>query len=152
MFVVGFFSLECMIGRLWPALLVFLMLNLQAAEPVGKVYKVLPHLLDQDGLDAYQAFLRNHPESVSGVRFDIQWKARKLLSEKAQVILEIRTRQSGSMKPVVLSEDVKPGFFRRWSKITFSGQSYQKNGPVTAWRVSLWDGELLLDEQKSFLW
>lgn len=32
------------------------------------------------------------------------------------------------------------------------GHDYVHGGPVTAWRVSLWNGDQLLDERKSALW
>jgi hypothetical protein len=34
----------------------------------------------------------------------------------------------------------------------FDGDAYKQFGEVTAWRVSLWSGDQLLGEQKSFLW
>ena len=59
-----------------------------AADTVtGRVIKVLPFLLDQQGRnatspslfdrDAYQAFLREHGTNVSAVRFDVLWQATK---------------------------------------------------------------------------
>jgi hypothetical protein len=33
-----------------------------------------------------------------------------------------------------------------------TGDEYKKLGELVAWRVTLWDGDKLLAEQKSFLW
>ena len=137
-------------------------MGMEAADPVGKVYKVLPHLLDRDGLhtrapslferDAYQAYLRKNLEEVSGVRFDVLWKAKKTTTKRVQVILELRTKKRNSTDPVVISKEFKQGFFRKWSSVLYSGKMFQEGGMVTAWRLSLWDGDRLLDDQKSFLW
>jgi hypothetical protein len=52
-----------------------------------------------------------------------------------------------------LETDVRPGkWFENWTPLTLQGDEYKKIGEVTAWRVTLWDGERLLSEQKSFLW
>ena len=40
----------------------------------------------------------------------------------------------------------------RWNGIALTGEDYKAFGEVTAWRVTLWDGETMLAEQKSFLW
>jgi len=64
-----------------------------AADAVtGKVVKVLPFFLDAQGRiakspslfdrDVYQAYLREHTNEVSGVRFDVLWKAGKSADEK----------------------------------------------------------------------
>lgn len=137
-------------------------ISLVTAEPVGRVYKVLPHLLDREGLhtrapslferDAYQNYLRRNPEEVSGVRFDVHWKARKTIEDKVQVILELRTEKRGSTHPIVISGDFQPGFFGRWSALSYEGRAFREAGMVRAWRVTLWDGDRLLGEQKSFLW
>ena len=49
----------------------------------SRISKVLPHLLDKQGLhtlspsllerDAYQAQLRSNPDQCSGIRFDVKW-------------------------------------------------------------------------------
>lgn len=41
---------------------------------------------------------------------------------------------------------------RNQSRIQIIGESYHRRGKVTSWRASLWDGERLIDEEKSFLW
>ena len=36
--------------------------------------------------------------------------------------------------------------------VSLSGEEYQKLGELSAWRATLWEGDRLLAEQKSFLW
>jgi len=136
-------------------------LDAQAASPKAKVMKVLPHLLDEQGRhmlspslyerDAYQAYLRQHPEKCSGLRFDVHWKASGTGTAALRLFVEIRG--SKEPKPVVLVQGVeRRRWYQRWTPLTLDGDSYRKLGEVVAWRASLWDGETLLAEQKSFLW
>ncbi|PYI85852.1 MAG: hypothetical protein DME26_10040, partial [Verrucomicrobia bacterium] len=63
-----------------------------------KILKVLPRYLDHKGRhtvspslyerDAYQAWLRKNPDARSGLRFDVQWKARGLKEVKLRVELQ----------------------------------------------------------------
>lgn len=136
-------------------------LPLQAAE--GKVIKVLPHLLDLNGKhtvapslysrDAYQAQLRDHTNLISGVRFDVHWKisGRKLAPLTLKV--ELRGTANGNLPSrAVLETQIRPRLFSRWTSLPLRGEDYKRFGEVTAWRVTLWEGDTLLDEQKSFLW
>ena len=134
-------------------------LNAQAAS--AKVMKVLPHLLDEQGRhtlspslyerDAYQAYLRQHPEKCSALRFDVHWKATGTATATLRLFVEIRG--SKEPKPVVLVQGVeRRRWYQRWTPLTLDGDSYRKLGEVVAWRASLWDGDTLLAEQKSFLW
>lgn len=41
---------------------------------------------------------------------------------------------------------------RNVTRIQIIGEPYHLRGPVTSWRASLWDGERMLDEERSFLW
>lgn len=50
---------------------------------------------------------------------------------------------------VVLSA---PAIDRHSHRFTIAGEEFAKGGPVTAWRVSLWSGDKVLDEKKSTLW
>jgi hypothetical protein len=40
----------------------------------------------------------------------------------------------------------------KWTPLVLNGAPYEQLGEIIAWRVSLWDGEKLLADQKSFLW
>jgi hypothetical protein len=135
-----------------------------AADAVtGRVIKLLPLLLDQEGRDsispslferdAYQARLREHPKDVSGVRFDVQWKAAKAPDEKLRLRVEVRgVASDGSPRMKIFETEVSAGTFSRWTEFKITGDEYKKFGSVAAWRATLWNGDTLLGEQKSFLW
>ena len=140
-------------------------LNSVGAEVVvGKVIKVLPHFLDTNGLhtlrpslydrDAYQAYLREHPEQRSGVRFDVQWKTKPPIYGKLRLIVELRGIATGDLpKQFVLEKEERPTrWLSHWSSLVLAGEQYRQFGEITAWRVSLWSDDDLVDEQKSFLW
>src|SRR5438445_2693263 len=93
---------------------------LPASAATGRLMKVLPHFLDVDGRhtvspslydrDAYQAFLRNHPEQRSGVRFDVQWKAHGTAGP-LKLRVELRGMAKGDVpRQFVLEKEVKPGW------------------------------------------
>jgi hypothetical protein len=130
----------------------------------GRVIKVLPHFLDQQGRvalspslydrDAYQVVLRDHPEKRSGIRFDMQWKTKGPAWSDLKLRVELRGIAQGNLpKQMVLEQDlVATGWFSRWTSMTLTGEEYKTLGEVTAWRVTLWEGDEQLGEQKSFLW
>ncbi len=136
----------------------------QAADAVtGKIVKVLPLLLDQQGRDAtspslfdrdaYQAYLREHTNDVSAIRFDVLWKVVKEPGEELKIAVELRGIGAGGVpKLKTLEVDAVPGKFHRWTEIPFTGDDYKNFGAVVAWRVTLWNGGRMLGEQKSFLW
>lgn len=136
---------------------------------------VSPSLYERDG---YQAKLRRNLKECSGLRFDVQWKtppsAGAHLKLRVEVLGgepksagagvlaktvevagsptsgEIRTTKT---KPVVVELPVRARTgWSRWTPVLLAGEGYQKAGEVSAWRVTLWDGDRLLAEQKSFLW
>lgn len=129
----------------------------------GRVVKVLPHLLDAKGRhstspslydrDAYQARLRQRPDEQSGIRYDVQWQA-KAATGVVKIRLELRgPSKEGLTGEKTVETEVKPGWgTKRWSGVALTGEDYKKFGEVTAWRVTLWDGDKQLSEQKSFLW
>ena len=135
-----------------------------AADTVtGRVIKTLPFLLDKQGLDstspslfdrdAYQAQLREHQKEVTGVRFDVQWKATKAAGEKLKIRVQVRgVALDGTPGLKTFETEVSAGTFSRWTKFTLTGDEYKKFGSVVAWRATLWNGDDLLGEQKSFLW
>jgi hypothetical protein len=136
-------------------------LAFNADAAAARIIKVLPHLLDHEGRhtlspslyerDAYQAVLRKNPAQCSGLRFDVQWKAKSASGTPLKLRLEIRGNTEARI--IVLERPVPPNhWYNRWSSLTLEGESYQKAGEVLAWRATLWDGDKLLAEQKSFLW
>ena len=131
----------------------------------GRVVKVLPHYLDLKGRhalspslydrDAYQAFLRQHPEKCSGLRFDVLWRARGAGGQTLKLRADLRGTAKGNLpSQTTLETEVKINSHNRshWSSLTLGGEAYKKFGEVSAWRVTLWNGDQLVAEQKSFLW
>ena len=124
---------------------------------------MLPHFLDKEGRnsvapslydrDAYQVYLRDHPNDVSALRFDIEWKYRKPPTNSFQMKLEVRGTKLELTQTRKFQNQVVPRrMFSTWSAITIPAKDYAVIGKVVAWRVSLWSGETQMGEQKSFLW
>ncbi len=135
-----------------------------ASGAEGRVMKVLAQFLDLQGRhtlspslyerDAYQAFLRQHTNEISGMRFAVQWKTSGAKWGPLKLRVELRGIARGDLpSTAVLEQEVKPGgWFSHWASLPLTGEDYRKLGSVTAWRATLWEGDLLLSEQKSFLW
>jgi hypothetical protein len=148
----------------FPLMFAFLVaMALTASASSGKIVKVLPHFLDAKGRhalspslfdrDAYQAQLRAHPEQRSAIRYDIRWRARPSwgavkLKLELRGITEGKTRRERTLEKIVDSGEGGSG----WAGLALTGDEYRAFGEVIAWRVTLWDGDTLLSEQKSFLW
>ena len=131
--------------------------------PAGRVLKVLPLFLDLKGHDAispslfdreaYQAYLRQHTNEISAIRFDVLWKASNLKDATLTLRAELRgVGEHGMPRQTVLIKDVTPGFFRSWTSLKLEGDDLRNFGSLVAWRATLWNGDQLLGEQKSFLW
>ena len=146
--------------KLLPLLIFFVARAPHADAASAKIIKVLPHLLDRDGRhslspslyerDAYQAFLRKHPDLCSGLRFDVQWKAKRAAGSPLLLRLEIRGKEA---KPVVLEQSARRDrLYSRWNSLRVDGDAYRKIGDVIAWRATLWEGDQLVAKQESFLW
>jgi hypothetical protein len=129
----------------------------------GRVVKVLPLFLDLKGhdavspslfdRDAYQAWLRSHTNEVSAIRFDVLWKASVAKNEKLKLRAELRGIGTNSLpRQAVLEKEVTPGFFRSWTSLMLERDALKNFGSLVAWRVTLWNGDRMLSEQKSFLW
>jgi hypothetical protein len=129
----------------------------------GRVIKVLPLFLDLKGhdaispslfdRDAYQVHLRQHTNEVSAIRFDVLWKVSNLKGAKLKLRAELRgVGDRGAPRQTVLEKEVTPGYFRSWTSLKLEGDDLKNFGSLIAWRVTLWDGDQLLGEQKSFLW
>lgn len=143
----------------------FLAMAFAAALPAGaagtRIAKVLPQFLDLQGQhtlspslyerDAYQAQLREHPEQRSGLRFAVQWRSSRL--GPFQLRVEMRGNRKGQPTTATLDETVRfRGLFSSWAQPALTGESYRQFGELIAWRATLWDGDQLVGEQKSFLW
>ena len=148
---------------IWVPLFLLLAAAVSAEAATGRVIKVLPQFLDRQGRhalspslydrDAYQVYLRQHPDQRSALRFNVQWKAKSARGTTLKLRVELRGGAYGRLPPQkVLEQEVKPGTFSRWNTLTLGGDDYKNLGEMTAWRVTLWDGNQMLGEQKSFLW
>ena len=138
---------------------ILLSAGLAAQAASNKIIKVLPHYLDLKGRqslapslferDAYQAQLRKHPEQRSTMRFDVQWKAKGVDWSRLKMKVELR----GSIKSGVVEQAItRHGWWSYWIALTLDKQTYVDLGDIVAWRVTLWEGDTQLAEQKSFLW
>ena len=144
--------------------LIFLLLaTFTVAADTGRVVKVLPHFLDLQGRsalspslydrDAYQAQLRKHPEQRSGMRFDILWRARSQTNTLARLRVELRGAAKGNLpSEITLETEERITGTSHWVKLRLDGEKYMTFGEITAWRATLWSGDQMLGEQKSFLW
>src|SRR5208282_3204964 len=85
----------------------------------GRVVKVLPLFLDIQGRealspslydrDAYQAYLRRHPDQRSAVRFDVLWKASNTGEASLKLRVELRgLAQNGMPHQATLEQPVTP--------------------------------------------
>lgn len=135
-----------------------------APPATGRVLKVLPHLLDLKGRntvspslfdrDAYQDYLRKNPDKVSGIRYDVHWKAKKAELQKLTVRVELRGLYEDKVPRVKTLETTLDGrsSIGRWTGLELTGEDYRQFGTITSWRVTLWADGKMLDEYKSFLW
>lgn len=126
-----------------------------------RIIKVLPHRLDQKGREAlspslfernaYQVFLREHPKQVTALRFNVQWKGK--VASTAKLKIEARGAIGNVIHTITLEKPArKTGWFSNWTDLTLAGDDYKKFGSLIAWRATLYDGDLKLGEQQSFLW
>ena len=150
----------------WPsALFLTLMLMVSgafAAETSAHVYKVLPQYLDTNGVaslspslydrDAYQAILMHHPEKRGGLQFMVQWKGPH--SDSLKIRVEARGIVVGEkVQTLELEQPVtRHGWFSQWTALVPTAEQFKELGTLTAWRVTLWDGDTQLAEQRSFVW
>jgi hypothetical protein len=69
--------------------------------------------------------------------------------------MKLRLELRGSKEPrgVVLEQTVeKRPWYQRWTSFELDSETFKRLGEIVAWRATLWDGERLIAEQKSFLW
>jgi len=148
----------------WLVLLLLGSLSVLAGETVspGRIIKTLPLLVDTNGYtalspslfdrDAYQAYLREHTNDVSAIRFDILWQAKPVASDW-KLRLELRgVAVDGTPRRQTLETAIHPPAFRHWDSLTLGGTNYHNFGRVVAWRSTLWQEDVQVSEQQSFLW
>ena len=149
---------------IWWALVAWAAVAWSAPAATGRVIKVLPQFLDLKGRnsltpslyerDLYQAHLLLYTNECSGLRFNVEWKAKGEAAAPLKIQVELRGVAHGDFpKQLVLEKPVQPGgWFSHWAVFNLVGEEYKDFGQVTAWRVTLWEGSRQLGEQKSFLW
>lgn len=87
------------------------------------------------------------------MRFDINWRVRSVKQTNFRLKLELRGIAQGNLpRQKTLERQVTGGSSARWAQIRLAGEDYRELGEITAWRVTLWEGDELLAEQASFLW
>ena len=83
--------------------------------------------------------------------------AQEWAEAKANTPAVLRVEMRGTAKSSLPSEMRLENFFTlsggsHWSVLKLDGEQYKNFGEVTAWRVTLWAGDEMIGEQKSFLW
>ena len=142
--------------------LFFVSLATEAGAVEARIKKVLPQYIDLRGRaslspslyerDAYQFFLRNNPEERSGMRFKVQWKGASK-SGQLRLRLELRGVQEENVRTELIELPVKnSGALSDWTSLDLRDDAYRNFGELAAWRATLWDGNQMIAEQKSFLW
>jgi len=120
--------------------------------PAGRIVKVLPFFLDTNNV-AYQFYLLDHTNDISGMRFDVLWKAHRARGLKLTIRVELRGVGPGGLpRQTVLEKSVTPKLFHHWASLTLNGSAWRDFGTLAAWRATLWNGNQLLGNQQSFLW
>lgn len=126
--------------------------------------KVLPHYLDAKGLhtlspslferDAYQSHLKDHPDKVSTMRFDVHLRLQDSDFEDVQVRVEARFGKGDSIETIKATAPLKkPKWGKRvWTSLTLDRETYDAGARMIAWRVTLRRGDEILDTHTSFLW
>jgi hypothetical protein len=145
--------------------LILLALTLPCAAATGRVIKVLPFYLDLKGRhslspslyerDLYQAYLLQNPEKRSGMMYDVHWKTKGTADAPLRLQVELRGIAEGNLPKQIVLEKALPsggGWFGHWTGLILSGERYKQLGQVTGWRATLWEGDRLLGEERSFLW
>ena len=129
--------------------------------PEGTIVKVLPHYLDAEdrhsngpsllNRDVYQIKLRDEPELINALRFDIKWRVDDPDVKIVRLRVQVRSSKAG-VPTQVFEQQIKPGGGANWTGVLVSAEEYRKIGKMESWRATLLVGDKVLAEQKSFLW
>ena len=97
----------------------------------------------------YGAVSQAEREDRKGQYYSVRWRA-SATGEPVKVEFAYRQAATGS-KIQTLAHQLPAG---DTGVVEFSvtGESYREGGRVLSWRMRLYQGEVLLGEQKSFLW
>ena len=113
----------------------------QYTETIGKGDRLL---FGTDRASRIQVEPKPLPTSAQREEYFVSWRG----SGVGSVMFEYR---QVNIPDKILVQAVTPTV-RHWNVFTVAGDDYLKGGPISAWRVSLWDGDRLLAERKSVLW
>ena len=70
----------------------------------------------------------------------------------AKLRLELRGTAKGNLpSQITLETEGRITGTSHWAKLPLAGEKYKAFGAITAWRVTLWSGDQMIGEQKSFL-
>lgn len=86
---------------------------------------------------------RRHPRAASEDVY-VAWASSAIDS------IKLEYRQVNA--PGKISEQIAPATRRQWTTFNISTNDVTRNGPISAWRVTLWRGDEQLAEKKSVLW
>lgn len=135
--------------------------SMQAAS-TSRIVKVLRHYLDREGRhalspslldrDAYQAQLRDHPEQVSGLRFEIQLRLKSKEAAHYRLRIEIRHGKGNQVETFRKEVEIQRKRRSQWVNVPVIDEDFAQLNEVIAWRVLLLDGESELGTVESFLW
>ncbi|GEM_PF-3099712 len=99
----------------------------------------------QGGMD-WQAVVQRASEFREGETFLVMWSASA--QEKLVIRFEYRQERADGVK---MKEKVNPKLHGR-TFFEVAGDEFKKDGIVTAWRVTILDGENVLANKQSFMW
>ncbi|MCS7091626.1 MAG: hypothetical protein RMN51_13410 [Verrucomicrobiota bacterium] len=139
-------------------------LSASLLQSPAQIYKVLPQYLDLQGRaalspslfdrDSYQAQLRRNPEQRGSMRFQILWRPPGGNGTETRLRIELQGLTRAGLPQEYTIDLTMPEARKRrqWTSVRLSPETFHELGDVVAWRVTLWSGETLVSEQRSFLW
>ena len=82
--------------------------------------------------------------------FYVRWQPAPTSTSGSVSLVKFEYRQIA--KPTVVSEQTYVPQRNASTLFKVHGEEFRSGGSVSAWRVSLWNGDQLVAEKKSFLW
>ena len=79
----------------------------------------------------------------------------RVVAQRCSQVRQLNLRGVGAgnlPKFKTLTAEATTGFLENWTSLTLDGDEYKSFGGITAWRATLWNGDQLVGEHKSFLW
>jgi len=93
-----------------------------------------------------------HDLSIDEQREEFYVRWRRAPSSGPGSISQVKFEYRQLGKPNVIGEQTYAPHQDAAKVFTVRGEEFRSGGRVSAWRVSLWDGNQLVAEKKSFLW